>query len=128
MALNGNEIPLMPNAKQIIAKNLGTIRESLKISQEDVAESGIMSQKTVSNVENVESEGNRRIDMIEALAAYYRLPLWVVCLEDMPSDPLMRKLLIEAVRALSGLSETGLRKVLERIEEVKLLEDRAANG
>lgn len=118
----------MPNAKQIIAKNLGTIRESLKISQEDVAESGIMSQKTVSNVENVESEGNRRIDMIEALAAYYRLPLWVVCLEDMPSDPLMRKLLIEAVRALSGLSETGLRKVLERIEEVKLLEDRAANG
>ena len=119
---------IVPSANAILGRNLIKLRSAKGVSQSKIGETSPVSQKTVSNIEKMGEAGSANLETMEALAEYFKVPVWQLLLEDMPMDPAMRRRLNEAVAAMLGMSEASLIKVLDRIEEVALLDGLSRNS
>jgi transcriptional regulator with XRE-family HTH domain len=112
----------MPNTNEIVGRNLIKLRTARGMSQSDIGRTSPVSQKTVSNIEKMGAAGSANLETIEALAGVFKTPVWLILLENMPVDPSARNRLDATVKAMLSLSDKGLGKILDRIEELQLLD------
>jgi transcriptional regulator with XRE-family HTH domain len=112
----------MASSNEIIGRNLARLRANKGISQAELGRTSQISQRTVSNVEKLGESGSPTVDTVEILANYFRIPAWLMLVDNMPLNPVSGRRLDEALQAMLSMSEHGLHKVLDRIEEVHALE------
>lgn len=115
-------IGTMPNGNEIVGRNLIRLRNQKNISQAELGRTSAVSQRTVSNIEKMGAAGSPTIDTVEVLAKYFKVPLWLMMVENMPLNQFSRKRLDEALQTLLNMSDQGFQKVLDRIEEIQALE------
>ena len=75
-------------SRLIIAKNMKALRDAKQLSQSALAKMVGVSQRTVSNIENVDSEANPTTDSVEAVASVFGLELFHVAM-PLPLDILI---------------------------------------
>lgn len=75
-------------SRLIIARNVRALREHARLTQHALGRKAGVSQRTVSNIENPESETTPTTDRVEAVAAVFGLQLWHVAM-PIPLDILI---------------------------------------
>lgn len=110
------------NASELLADNVIRIRKARNISQSDIGRLSNVSQRTVSKLEKKGEGGVANLDTVEALAEFFKTPLWLLLLDGMPVDPGEQKALDDAVKAILSLSQENRKKVYDRISELLLVE------
>lgn len=114
-------------ANEVFGRNIIKLRTQRGITQAEIGRSSGVSQRTVSNLEKLGEAGTSNLDTVEALAEYFKLPMWQLFLENMPFDTATQKRLDDAVQAMLEMTPAGLEKVLDRIEELKYLDSATRN-
>lgn len=107
---------------EIVGRNTIRLLKEKNLSKAQVGRDSSVSRRTVGNVVMLGEAGSSQVTTIDGLAEFFDVPIWQMFLEKMPGDPETRKDLENAVQMLLSLSENGRRKVLERIEEVAIVE------
>lgn len=112
-------------ANEVFGRNVIKLRSLRNITQAEIGRSSPVSQRTVSNLEKLGEAGTSNLDTVEALAEYFKIPMWQLFLDNMPTDPAVQKRLDEAVQAMLDMTPAGLQKVFDRIDELKYLDSKA---
>lgn len=106
-------------SRLIIARNIKALREHHRLSQEALGRKAGVSQRTVSNIENPESETTPTTDRVEAVAAAFGLQLFHV------AAPLPLELLLDIgglnrmIDTFSHIDPAG-RETMERVAQLAL--------
>ena len=108
----------MPS-RMIIARNIRLLREHHQFSQKALGRKANVSQRTISNIENPESETTPTTDRVEAVAAAFGLQLFHV------AAPLPLDLLLDIgglnrmIDTFSHIDQDG-RETIERVAKLAL--------
>lgn len=106
-------------SRLIIARNINALREHHKLSQKALGRKAGVSQRTVSNIENPESETTPTTDRVEAVAAAFGLQLFHVA-APLPLDVLLYiGGLNRMIDTFSHIDPAG-RETIERVAKLAL--------
>lgn len=70
----------MENSRKILAENVKRLKESRKVSEQNIADRGGPSQRTVNRAKNGE---NVTLENLDKIANYFRIPAWQLLVPGM---------------------------------------------
>jgi transcriptional regulator with XRE-family HTH domain len=105
------------NTRAAIARNIKMLRESIPLSQTQLAAKAGVGQTSISNMEQPDGKSPTS-DTLDCVARALRVPPWVLMLPHIPSDPEMLKQLEKLALTYLTVDDAG-RRTIDTIAEAE---------
>ena len=102
--------------------NLKRLRQNRKLSQRAIGTSVNVAQTTISNAEKGGEISTATLYTLDEIARYFRMPPWMLLLDELPDDEGAWKTLEELVRTFMVCSKENKARLIDRAREIWRLE------